>query len=149
MNISTIRTTLCSLRIEDDGQFISKIEFFNDLKSSDNLSALASIILCQIEEYLLGERIAFTVPYEVYGTPFKKAVLRAISSIPYGKTLSYSELAKASGYPKAQRAVGSICKHNLLPIIIPCHRVIKQNGDFGKYNGGQDLKEKLLMIERR
>jgi methylated-DNA-[protein]-cysteine S-methyltransferase len=149
MNISTIQTKISSFLIEDDGSLITKIEFLDGNKPNDIQSELAKMLLCQIDEYLLSQRIEFSIPFEIIGTPFQKAVLKVISSIPYGKTMSYTKLAEASGYPKAQRAVGSVCRQNLLPIIIPCHRVIKQNGDFGEYNGGQDKKARLLMIERR
>lgn len=81
------------------------------------------------------------------GTPFQKRVWKAIQKIPYGKTLTYKELAKKVGSPNAYRAVGSACGKNPLPIIIPCHRVVASNG-IGGFTGGLKLKKKLLKLEQ-
>ena len=67
--------------------------------------------------------------------------------IPAGQTISYGQLANLTGHPGAARAVGSICKHNPLPIIIPCHRIIKSNGSLGEYAFGAELKKQLLHHE--
>jgi methylated-DNA-[protein]-cysteine S-methyltransferase len=67
--------------------------------------------------------------------------------IPYGETRSYKEVAEMIGSPKAHRAVGAAVKNNPIPIIIPCHRVIRSNGDIGEYSGGFDIKRKLLQLE--
>lgn len=75
-------------------------------------------------------------------------VLRTISMIPYGETWSYKQLAIASGYPKAIRAVGSVCRKNKLPLIIPCHRVIRSDGSYGQYVFGSELKKQLIEFER-
>lgn len=78
---------------------------------------------------------------------FKDKVLQVVSKIPLGSTLSYKEVAKMAGSPKAYRAVGNILSKNYNPNI-PCHRVVKSNGDCGGYNRGQDSKAKLLEQER-
>ena len=78
---------------------------------------------------------------------FRRAVLEQMRQIPAGQTLSYGQLANLTGYPGAARAVGSICKHNPLPIIIPCHRIIKSNGSLGEYAFGAELKKQLLHHE--
>ena len=75
------------------------------------------------------------------------AVLRHLSEIPYGSTESYAEVAVASGSPKAVRAVGSACATNPLPIVVPCHRVVRSDGSLGGYLGGLPTKERLLALE--
>lgn len=86
-------------------------------------------------------------------TDFQKRVLKAARSIPRGKTVSYSELAKMSGSPKAVRAVASVMRNNRLPLVIPCHRVIKKGGAIGGFSGQMrgpkvNLKKKLIESER-
>ena len=73
--------------------------------------------------------------------------MKELQKIPYGETKSYSDIAKQIGKPKALRAVGSANATNTLPIIIPCHRVISNNGGLGGYGGGLDMKIKLLDLE--
>lgn len=87
-------------------------------------------------------------------TPFQRTVLTATRSIPWATTVSYSELARISGYPRAVRAVATVMRHNRFPLVIPCHRVIKKNGSCGGFSGcskGQmvQLKRKLLENEAR
>ena len=82
-------------------------------------------------------------------TDFQLKVLLATSKIPLGKTRSYRWIAKTIGKPKAVRAVGQALKKNPFPFIIPCHRVIKQDGSVGGYAGGTRLKKSLLKIEKQ
>ncbi len=100
----------------------------------------------EVEEYLAGERRDFDVPFHIRVTPFQFGVLEAISAIPYGATVSYGELARRIGKPKAARAVGAVCAANPIPIIIPCHRVVASAG-LGGFGGGLDLKRRLLALE--
>lgn len=103
----------------------------------------------QIESYFNGQRKTFCIPFKITtGTPFQHKVWQALQTIPYGKTISYSELAAQINYPKAIRAVGMANHNNPLPIIIPCHRVIGKNGTLTGYAGGLPVKEKLLTLER-
>lgn len=82
------------------------------------------------------------------GTPFQKQIWKSLLQIPFGKTVSYSELAMLAGFPRAHRAVGTAVGKNPLPFLIPCHRVIKSDGHIGNFRGGQALKEKLLLWEQ-
>ena len=84
-----------------------------------------------------------------YFLPFQKKVLLTVKEIPYGQTLSYREVAEIAGYPKAYTAVGTTMKHNHIPLIIPCHRVIKSDEGLGGFSarGGIGLKEKMLNLE--
>lgn len=101
----------------------------------------------QLEEYFSGQRTRFTVPLDLQGTPFQLKVWQALQKIPYGKTVSYADIAKQIGNPKAVRAVGGANGKNPVCIIVPCHRVIAADGSIGGYSGGLTMKRKLLEIE--
>jgi methylated-DNA-[protein]-cysteine S-methyltransferase len=101
----------------------------------------------QLREYFEGRRTGFDLPLDPEGTPFQRTVWRHLQGIPYGQTISYGELARRAGNPKASRAVGSANGANPLPIVIPCHRVIAANGTLGGFGGGLPLKEALLALE--
>jgi methylated-DNA-[protein]-cysteine S-methyltransferase len=100
----------------------------------------------QLEEYFAGERTEFTVPMELDGTPFQQDVWAELTRIPYGKTISYGELARRVGRPKGPRAVGQANGKNPIPIIVPCHRVLASTG-IGGYGGGLPMKRSLLAVE--
>jgi len=100
----------------------------------------------QLEEYFAGERTEFDVPMELDGTPFQKDVWTELTRIPYGKTISYGELARRVGRPKGPRAVGQANGKNPIPIIVPCHRVLASTG-IGGYGGGLPMKRTLLAVE--
>ena len=80
------------------------------------------------------------------GTPFQKKIWAATTSIPYGKTASYKEVAVLAGFKRAWRAAGSALNKNPILLVVPCHRVIKSNGDFGKFGGGEKLEVKKFLI---
>jgi len=101
----------------------------------------------QLCGYFSGERHAFDLPLDLFGTPFQKNVWQALLSIPYGQTRSYSQVAVAVGRPQATRAVGGAIGSNPLPIVIPCHRVIRSNGSLGGFGGGLEIKAALLRLE--
>ena len=98
----------------------------------------------QLNEYFSGKRKTFTIKLAPEGTPFQQRVWQALQSIPYGRTLSYGQIAKAIGQPKASRAVGAANGQNPVSIIVPCHRVIGSNGKLVGYGGGLTIKEALL-----
>ena len=103
----------------------------------------------QLRAYFAGELETFDLPLKPQGTPFQIKVWKLLCDIPYGETISYGELARRIGNPKASRAVGLANGSNPIPIIIPCHRVIGSNGKLTGYGGGLPIKEKLLALERR
>jgi methylated-DNA-[protein]-cysteine S-methyltransferase len=103
----------------------------------------------QLREYFAGGRRDFDLPLAPEGTGFQRKVWRKLLEIPYGETISYGELAKRVGNPKASRAVGSANGKNRIPIVIPCHRVIAGDGGLGGFGGGLSVKEKLLALEGR
>ena len=102
----------------------------------------------QLDEYFKGERKQFTVPYLYEGTVFQKQVWQALTTVPFGKTASYQEIAQTIGNEKAVRAVGMTNSKNQLSIIVPCHRVIGKNGQLTGYAGGIWRKEWLLRHEK-
>jgi len=103
----------------------------------------------QLESYFAGKLESFDLPLAPKGTPFQQKVWRKLCEIPYGRTISYGELAARIGNPKASRAVGLANGSNPIAIVIPCHRVIGSNGKLTGYGGGLPAKEKLLALERR
>jgi methylated-DNA-[protein]-cysteine S-methyltransferase len=103
----------------------------------------------ELDEYLAGERTDFSVPVSFDGTEFQREIWKQIARIPFGKTISYTELAERAGAPKATRAAGTATGRNPLGIIIPCHRVVGKNGGLCGYAGGLDRKVNLLKIETR
>ena len=100
-----------------------------------------------IQMYLKGKAMLPIVPYTLIGTTFQQKVWKKIGEIPYGKNLSYKQIAEEIGSPKAVRAVGTACGSNPIPLLIACHRVLASNGKLGGYGGGLPLKKLLLQLE--
>ncbi len=103
----------------------------------------------ELKEYFAGRRKAFTMPMAPEGTAFQQSVWKALLEIPYGETLSYGEVARRIGNPKAARAVGMANHQNPLPIFYPCHRVIGADGKLVGYGSGLPAKEFLLALEKK
>ena len=103
----------------------------------------------QLSDYFAGNRRSFDLSLQLRGTPFQLTVWRALQDIPYGQTISYGELARRIGNPKASRAVGLANGSNPIAIVVPCHRVIGSNGKLTGYGGGLCHKETLLALERK
>ena len=101
----------------------------------------------QLEEYFQGIRRRFDLDLKPTGTPFQLRVLDALSTIPYGETRSYREIAAQIGRPRAVRAVGAANGRNPLPIVVPCHRVIGADGSLTGFGGGLEAKRHLLDLE--
>ncbi|MGZ6777877.1 MAG: methylated-DNA--[protein]-cysteine S-methyltransferase [Mycobacterium sp.] len=103
----------------------------------------------QLEEYFTRRRTAFEVPVDMrLADGFRRSVIDHLRSIGYGQRESYAEVAAAVGSPRAVRAVGTACAHNPLPVVIPCHRVVRSDGSTGQYVGGAAAKSALLQLER-
>ncbi len=103
----------------------------------------------ELQEYLAGKRTRFDVPLIPEGTSFQQRVWAELRRIPYGKTVSYREIAARIGKPNAARAVGTANGRNPLTVVVPCHRVIAADGALGGYSGGLDRKARLLALEAR
>lgn len=102
----------------------------------------------QLDEYFAGERHTFDVPLDFrLARGFRLSVLEHLPEIEYGRTESYTQVATAAGSPKAVRAVGTACALNPLPVVVPCHRVVRSDGSYGQYAGGEEAKRLLLTME--
>ena len=102
----------------------------------------------QLMEYFNHQRKQFDVPMSLNGTDFQKAVWSAMLKIEYGTCVSYKKLAEMAGYPNAVRAAGTACGLNPIAIVIPCHRIIKADGNSGNYAWGSEMKQFLIDLER-
>lgn len=118
----------------------------DDWQRNSNKLATASR---QFDTYFAGELQDFDLPLAPVGTPFQKSVWKALCEIGYGETISYAELARRIGNPRAVRAVGTANGANPLAIIVPCHRVIGADGSLTGYGGGLPAKQFLLELEQR
>ncbi|ROZ43115.1 methylated-DNA--[protein]-cysteine S-methyltransferase [Rhodococcus sp. WS3] len=104
----------------------------------------------ELDEYFAGGRREFDLDLDFQlAKGFRREVLRHLPEIEYGHTASYSTVAAASGSPRAVRAVGTACAKNPLPLVVPCHRVVRSDGSLGQYAGGPELKAVLLDLESR
>jgi methylated-DNA-[protein]-cysteine S-methyltransferase len=102
----------------------------------------------EMEEYFAGRRSLFDLPLDFrLSHGFRRTVLSHLTQIGYGRTASYAAVAAAVGNPKAVRAVGTACATNPLPVVVPCHRVVRSDGTVGQYAGGTDAKKALLALE--
>lgn len=101
----------------------------------------------ELREYFAGKRRQFDFALDLHGTDFQKRCWRALTRIPYGKTKTYADIARAVGRPAAFRAVGQANHNNPLAIVVPCHRVVQADGSLGGYGGGLDKKLALLKLE--
>jgi methylated-DNA-[protein]-cysteine S-methyltransferase len=115
----------------------------NSIGSSKVLEQAAK----QIDLYLKGSLAKFSLPLKVSGTPFQLAVWKQIAKVPFGKTISYGEIAAAIGKPQAARAVGAVVGANPTPLLVGCHRVLGSNGSLTGYSGGQGIKTKKLLLD--
>jgi methylated-DNA-[protein]-cysteine S-methyltransferase len=102
----------------------------------------------ELDEYFGGTRRVFDLPLDFQlSTGFRRAVLSQLPTIGYGQTASYAQVAAAAGHPRAFRAAGTACALNPLPVVVPCHRVVKSDGSPGRYRGGPAAKQLLLNLE--
>jgi methylated-DNA-[protein]-cysteine S-methyltransferase len=102
----------------------------------------------QLDQYFAGKRRAFEVPIDRrLSHGYRRTVLEALTEVPYGETVSYKDLAERTGNPRASRAVGSAMATNPIPIVVPCHRVLRTGGALGGYGGGLGTKVWLLQLE--
>ncbi|HEY7334680.1 MAG TPA: methylated-DNA--[protein]-cysteine S-methyltransferase [Bryobacteraceae bacterium] len=154
MNYRYVESPIGKLLIAGDNECVRRIEFPNNgeprnpapgwiAASTPTLDEAAR----QLREYFFEGRTEFELPLTPEGTEFQKTVWRELRNIPYGRTISYGELARRVGNPNASRAVGAANGANPIPIVIPCHRVIGANGKLTGFGGGLPVKERLLTLE--
>jgi len=128
-------------------KYLLEINRVNKIKE-ENSNQICKIASEEILKYFNKEISNINIEYLLQGTDFQKMVWNALLNIPYGKTLTYKEIAILINKPKAARAVANAISKNKLLIIIPCHRVIGSNGSLTGFRGGLDLKEHLIKLEK-
>ncbi len=149
-NLGLVRDNNSLLRVYLPNENISKQilqKKYPNENIIENKSSFDNVIY-QFTEYFNCKRKHFTIKTKMKMSPFYKKVLAEVAKVPYGKTVSYSQIAQKLNNPKAARAVGSANARNPLPIIIPCHRIIANNGKLGGYAGGLKMKKHLLEFEK-
>lgn len=131
------------------GLYFSKqaVPFASWLKGPDARARHLAVAVKELGEYFEGKRKTFTFATDLEGTEFQQKVWAQLARIPYGQTITYSELARRVRQPQAVRAVGAANAQNPLSIIVPCHRVISSSGELRGYSGGLQVKERLLELE--
>ncbi len=133
-----------SKTVKSRAQYLSKkFSTYFEYRDTPLLNKTAS----QLDEYLQGTRREFDLPLIFTGTDFQNLVWETLLKIPYGQTWSYKQLAENVGCPGGFRAVANSNSRNPLPFIVPCHRVIANNGTIGGYSLGLELKRRLLGLE--
>lgn len=140
---------LCDWHAERHRDHVDKrLQRILNAEFSEGSSPVIDIAIAQLDEYFEGNRQEFNVPLLFIGTDFQKKVWNALLEIPYGKTVSYGEMARLIGMPKAVRAVANANGANSLSIFAPCHRVIGSDHTLTGYGGGLPVKEYLLKLEK-
>ena len=152
MQIRIIDSPVGKLRLVAEDGFLTELRFGGepavvDGEVEDN--RLLDEVERQLGEYFRGERKAFDLSLRMKGTPFQLEDWEALKGIPYGETVTYGEIARRIGRPKASRAVGMANHNNPISIIVPCHRVIGKNGKLTGYGGGLNVKQQLLELEQK
>lgn len=152
VSIYFYETTIGKIGIAENNGSITNVYFANDRVPKDIEVYEAPVLkeaAQQLESYLAGQLTTFSLSLEPDGTAFMKLVWGSLCEIPYGRTVSYKNVADKIGKPNAARAVGLANNRNPIPIFIPCHRVIGTNGSLVGYRGGLDLKNKLITMETK
>jgi methylated-DNA-[protein]-cysteine S-methyltransferase len=159
---ATFDSPFGSLLIATTGRGLVKVSFPTVYDTDETLEELATRISPrvleapgrlddvrrQLDRYFEGELHEFDLPLDWRLTDgFRKRAQQAISRIPYGRTRSYTEIARSAGNERAVRAAGTACGANPIPIVVPCHRVLRSGGALGGYGGGLPMKEALLRLE--
>jgi len=135
------------LEIISDGDSLTEVNFRNEKSSEENPSSITKECLSQFQDFFTGKRKNFSLKLKPSGTDFQIQVWNELQKIPYGKTISYLELARRLGDEKKIRAAGTANGRNPIPIIIPCHRVIGSDGSLVGYGGGLPKKKWLIEFE--
>lgn len=159
--VATCRAGQLELRIYANPRAVTRIDLIPPKRDDVSIAAdndngvspneypenIAVLACRQLGEYFFGTRREFDFPIELYGTPFRLKVWRALTTIGYGETMSYGELAHLIGQPKAARAVGGAAHNNPVPIAVPCHRLVGSDGNLTGFACGTDTKAYLLRLE--
>lgn len=148
-----LETPIGELRVEATPRGLHRIEFdggrTGQVKSTANPAAQSQLdrAVKQLREYFAGKRDEFELELDMAGSPHQLRVWKALLGIPYGRTLTYGQVAKKLGKPSAARAVGRACATNPVPVVVPCHRVVGGDGALHGFGGGLWRKKALLELE--
>ena len=151
MDFAVINTPIGALHITQEDEFITEIKYAGE-HAAEILpqTELLDEAVNQIINYFLGELKEFTLPLNPKVSPYRRKVLEQLMKVPYASTVTYKDLAIATGNPQAVRAVGSAMRTNPIILAIPCHRVLKADGSLGNYSaGGPANKDWLLTFENQ
>lgn len=149
MRYALMHTPLGVLTVASTAKGLASVRFGNGVPPDGIVDAQTNhVFIQQLGQYFQGNRTRFEMPLDFDGTLFQVAVWLELLKIPYGHTRTYGDLAKTLGKPGAARAVGMANHQNPIPVVIPCHRVVGQNGSLTGYAGGIQLKQQLLSIEQ-
>jgi AraC family transcriptional regulator, regulatory protein of adaptative response / methylated-DNA-[protein]-cysteine methyltransferase len=151
MVAGAVQAGICLLEFTDRRMLESEMEFLRKRVKGPCLpgdSPYHGQLKAELQEYFAGSRKTFSLPLAQIGTEFEKRVWAELLKIPVGEVRSYEDIAASIGQPKAVRAVGRANGMNRISILIPCHRVVRKNGELGGYGGGLWRKRLLLDLER-
>jgi AraC family transcriptional regulator of adaptative response/methylated-DNA-[protein]-cysteine methyltransferase len=139
---------ICRIGLDDSDEVL-EYTLCHEYPAADIRRASAQLApwLEAVIRHLTGEQPHLELPVDIRATAFQWRVWEELRAIPYGETRSYSEIARAIGQPQARRAVAQACKHNPVPLVIPCHRVVRDDGSTGGYRWGAERKQRLLVQE--
>ncbi|HEY6292791.1 MAG TPA: methylated-DNA--[protein]-cysteine S-methyltransferase [Terriglobia bacterium] len=148
--IAATERGVCSVCLGDSDATLEKalLEEYPKAEIRQDSAGLGALVEA-FREHLAGRMPQLDLPVDVQATIFERKVWRELRNIPYGQTRSYSDVARAIGQPRAVRAVGHACATNLVAVVIPCHRVVRQDGSLGGYRWGLDRKRALLEQEKQ
>ncbi|MCF8278162.1 MAG: methylated-DNA--[protein]-cysteine S-methyltransferase [Flavobacteriales bacterium] len=149
MNVGFVKSPIGWLKITQENGALSEVHFVDDDANNyaEPTDGILKVCSLQLTEYFEGRRTVFDIPLAPIGTDFQKTVWKELQSIPFGKTISYMDMAKRLGDPKVIRAAGTANGKNPIAIIIPCHRVVGSDGSLTGYAGGLKRKQWLLEHE--
>ena len=137
-----------TLRVTATQAGISHLEILDSKPKTATSNGFPKKIIQELDAYFKKKKRSFRLPLDLQGTAFQKKVWSALQEVPYGTTLSYSDLAKCAGRPKAVRAAASAVARNPIAVVVPCHRIVRSTGEIGQYAYGSAKKEWLLKHEK-
>ena len=149
MDFAVFNTPMGALKAVQEDNFLTQLTYAGKYAMEvQPQTELLKELYSQLVDYFEGNLKEFTIPCRPDVPPYHKQVLQRLAKVPYGQTVTYKDLAVATGNPKAVRAVGSAMRRNPIVLLIPCHRVVKTDGSLGNYSaGGPANKEWLLTFE--
>lgn len=135
------------IQISFNDSAIKTLKFTDFKNQKETTNSISSFCKMELQSYFDGKLLKFNLPLDLVGTSFQQKVWEELCLIPYGETYSYKDLANKIGGSKYSRSVGNANSKNPIPLIVPCHRVIKNNGELGGYSGGIEIKKWFLDFE--